>query len=125
MDCAFCSREVPKGAGFLFAKKDGTSFLFCSSKCRNNQLKLKRVGKKAEWVKRFGKSRKARAEAEKPAEKQVEKPKATEPKAEKPAEKQVEKPKATEPKAEKPAEKPKEEPKKGKPPEAKKAEEKK
>ena len=107
MDCAFCSREVPKGAGFLFAKKDGTSFLFCSSKCRNNQLKLKRVGKKAEWVKRFGKSRKARAEAEKPAEKQVEKPK------------------ATEPKAEKPAEKPKEEPKKGKPPEAKKAEEKK
>ncbi len=52
MRCAFCQKEVGKGAGYLFSKKDGTTFFFCSSKCRNNQLGLKRVGKKAAWVKR-------------------------------------------------------------------------
>jgi len=52
MRCAFCQKEVGKGAGYLFSKKDGTTFFFRSSKCRNNQLGLKRVGKKAAWVKR-------------------------------------------------------------------------
>ncbi|MBD3397582.1 50S ribosomal protein L24e [Candidatus Micrarchaeota archaeon] len=52
MKCAFCSKDLSKGAGYLFSKKDGTTYMFCSSKCRNNQLGLKRVGKKAPWVKR-------------------------------------------------------------------------
>ncbi len=52
MACSFCSKEIPKGKGYTFAKKDGTTYSFCSSKCRNNQLGLKRVGKKADWVKR-------------------------------------------------------------------------
>jgi large subunit ribosomal protein L24e len=52
MKCAFCGKEAAKGAGHLFAKRDGTTFFFCSSKCRNNQLRLKRVGKKSPWVRR-------------------------------------------------------------------------
>ena len=51
-DCSFCDSEIPKGKGIVYAKKDGTTFFFCTSKCRNNQLGLKRVGKKAAWVKR-------------------------------------------------------------------------
>jgi len=50
--CSFCSKEIGKGTDYIFAKKDGSVFHFCSSKCRNNQLGLKRVGKKADWVKR-------------------------------------------------------------------------
>ncbi|MBD3389859.1 50S ribosomal protein L24e [Candidatus Micrarchaeota archaeon] len=52
MKCAFCNTEVEKGRGFLYAKKDGSTYFFCSTKCRNNQLGLKRVGKKAPWVRR-------------------------------------------------------------------------
>ncbi len=61
MRCSFCSKEVGKGKGYLYSKKDGTTSFFCSSKCRNNQLGLKRVGKKAPWVKR----KKAAAETKK------------------------------------------------------------
>jgi len=50
--CSFCSKEISKGKVYIYAKKDGTTFTFCSSKCRNNQLGLKRVGKKAAWVKK-------------------------------------------------------------------------
>ena len=52
MKCSFCGKEVGKGQGYIYAKKDGTTFFFCTSKCRNNQIGLKRVGKKAPWVKR-------------------------------------------------------------------------
>lgn len=52
MKCSFCNVELPKGTEFIFAKKDGTVYPFCSSKCRNNQLRLKRVGKKSPWVRR-------------------------------------------------------------------------
>jgi ribosomal protein L24E len=52
MACSFCNREIPKGSAYIFAKKDGTTVSFCSSKCKSNQLGLKRVGKKAPWVKR-------------------------------------------------------------------------
>jgi len=52
MRCSFCSSEIPKGAGLIYAKKDGTTFFFCGSKCKSNQLDLGRVGKKAAWVRR-------------------------------------------------------------------------
>jgi large subunit ribosomal protein L24e len=52
MACSFCGKEVPKGSEYVFAKKDGTILMFCSSKCKSNQLGLKRVGKKAPWVRR-------------------------------------------------------------------------
>ncbi len=52
MRCSFCNAEMPKGTGMLYAKKDGTTFFFCGSKCRRNLIGLSRVGKKTAWVKR-------------------------------------------------------------------------
>ena len=49
-DCSFCDSEIPKGKGIVFAKKDGTVFYFCSSKCRKNTLKLKREGRRQNWT---------------------------------------------------------------------------
>ncbi|VVB65783.1 50S ribosomal protein L24e [Candidatus Gugararchaeum adminiculabundum] len=36
MKCSFCTREVEKGTGVLFVKKDGTTLGYCSTKCRRN-----------------------------------------------------------------------------------------
>lgn len=52
MKCSFCNMEIPKGGAYIFAKRDGTTVSFCSSKCKSNQLGLKRVGKKSPWVRR-------------------------------------------------------------------------
>ncbi|MBN2121726.1 50S ribosomal protein L24e [Candidatus Micrarchaeota archaeon] len=52
MRCSFCNTEIANGKAYIFAKKDGTTVTFCSSKCKSNQLGLSRVGKKAPWVKR-------------------------------------------------------------------------
>lgn len=49
--CSFCSYEFGKGSGILYAKKDGTIFYFCSSKCRKNQLELGREGRRQKWTK--------------------------------------------------------------------------
>ena len=49
--CSFCSGELEKGTGMLYAKKDGTIFYFCSSKCRKNMLGLKREGRRQKWTK--------------------------------------------------------------------------
>lgn len=54
--CSFCGVDIPKGRGLLFSKKDGTTFYFCSSKCRRNQLNLGRVGKKIKWAKKTRKA---------------------------------------------------------------------
>ena len=51
VNCSFCSFEVKKGTGTLYAKKDGTTYNFCSSKCRKNQLGLGREGRRIKWTK--------------------------------------------------------------------------
>lgn len=48
--CSFCNDELPKGTGYLYAKKDGTISYFCSGKCRKNQLYLKREGRRQKWT---------------------------------------------------------------------------
>lgn len=54
--CSFCGIDLAKGTGRLYAKKDGTVFYFCSSKCMKNQFKLRRVGKKVKWAKKTRKA---------------------------------------------------------------------
>ncbi len=49
--CSFCGDNAPKGTGVLFVKKDGTTYFFCSSKCRKNLLKLGREGRRFKWTK--------------------------------------------------------------------------
>ncbi len=51
MKCSFCNKEIPKGTGIMYVKKDGTIYYFCSKKCEKNMLKLKRKAKKLKWVK--------------------------------------------------------------------------
>jgi large subunit ribosomal protein L24e len=40
------------GTGLMYVKKDGKVFYFCSSKCKKNQLLLKRDSKKQTWVRK-------------------------------------------------------------------------
>jgi len=49
--CSFCGDEIAKGTGVLFVKRDGTTYFFCSSKCRKNLLKLGREGRRFKWTK--------------------------------------------------------------------------
>ncbi len=50
VSCSFCSGEIKKGTGMMYAKKDGTLFYFCSSKCRKNLLGLGREGRLQKWT---------------------------------------------------------------------------
>ena len=48
--CNFCGTEIKLGRGTIYAKKDGTTFNFCSSKCEKNQIVLKRKPAKTKWT---------------------------------------------------------------------------
>jgi len=48
--CSFCGDELAKGSGSIYVKKDGTALFFCSSKCKRNQLNLKREGRRQMWT---------------------------------------------------------------------------
>ncbi|MEM2948270.1 MAG: 50S ribosomal protein L24e [Candidatus Anstonellales archaeon] len=67
MECYFCGREIPKGRGLMFVKADGTTYYFCSDKCKKNSLKLKREGRKSKWTEKF---RRFREETKKTGEKE-------------------------------------------------------
>jgi large subunit ribosomal protein L24e len=67
--CSFCGREMEPGTGSLFIRKDGSTFQYCSSKCRKNSLHLGRVPRRVRWTQQYanlkaaGKSKEARAPA--------------------------------------------------------------
>ncbi|MCJ7444894.1 MAG: 50S ribosomal protein L24e [Methanotrichaceae archaeon] len=49
--CSFCSKSIESGTGKLYARKDGTIYYFCSSKCENN-VKLGRVTRRVKWARK-------------------------------------------------------------------------
>jgi len=51
--CIFCGKEQDDYKGIFLMKNDGSTWYFCSSKCRNNQLKLKRDKRKFRWTEAF------------------------------------------------------------------------
>lgn len=57
MDCSFCGKNIPKGTGFLFAKKTGQVYSFCSRKCEHNMLHLGRQSRDTRWTKDFAKTK--------------------------------------------------------------------
>ncbi|MFA6530298.1 MAG: 50S ribosomal protein L24e [Candidatus Micrarchaeia archaeon] len=63
--CSFCGDELKKGTGVMYAKRDGTLFYFCSSKCKKNQLGLGREGRKQKWTTSFKKYNEAVAKKKK------------------------------------------------------------
>jgi len=67
--CSFCGGEVQKGTGVIYAKRDGTLFYFCSSKCRKNQLVLGREGRKQKWTTNSRKYHEKAAKSEKAVKK--------------------------------------------------------
>lgn len=54
--CTFCGNQVAKGTGMIYVFKSGKTASFCSSKCRKNQLKLKRKAIHSKWTTRFVKN---------------------------------------------------------------------
>ncbi|OGS48911.1 MAG: hypothetical protein A3K68_07225 [Euryarchaeota archaeon RBG_16_68_13] len=48
--CSFCGNDIEPGTGKMFIRKDGTIFLFCSSKCQANLLALGRVPRWTPWT---------------------------------------------------------------------------
>jgi large subunit ribosomal protein L24e len=49
--CSFCNRIIEPGTGKLYARRDGTVFYFCSSKCENN-VALGRVTRRVKWARK-------------------------------------------------------------------------
>lgn len=41
---------MPKGTGEIYVLDDGTTLNFCSSKCKSNQIGLKREGRLVKWT---------------------------------------------------------------------------
>lgn len=49
MKCSFCNTDIAKGRATIFAKKDGTVYYYCSSKCEKN-ANMGRTPRKTAWV---------------------------------------------------------------------------
>jgi large subunit ribosomal protein L24e len=53
MKCTFCGKEIPEGHGTIYAKKDGTTYYFCSKKCRHSLLTKKHKAHKTKWTNEY------------------------------------------------------------------------
>ena len=49
MKCKFCNKEIERGTGMKFVRKDGKVLNLCSKKCERNLLTLKRNPNKRKW----------------------------------------------------------------------------
>ena len=56
--CNFCEQELPTGGGKVYAKKDGSTYYFCSNKCEKNMIMLKRKPVKTKWTNAHNKLKK-------------------------------------------------------------------
>jgi len=50
VNCSFCGKDIPKGTGLMFIKKDAKVLNFCSRKCEKNMLVLKRKARNMPWT---------------------------------------------------------------------------
>jgi len=91
--CSFCGTDVEPGTGSIYVKGDGSLLYLCSSKCRRNELNLKRRARRLKWTEVYEERLRRRAQAARARKKVKEKPKA-EPKAKKKEEKPKTKSKA-------------------------------
>lgn len=53
MKCTFCGVEIKEATGLIYAKKDGTTYNFCSSKCKKSLLDKKFKPHKTRWTEKF------------------------------------------------------------------------
>ena len=50
MKCSFCGKEIKRGQGILYVKKDGSLIYFDDGKCQINMLELGRKAAKLKWA---------------------------------------------------------------------------
>ncbi|MBM3247249.1 50S ribosomal protein L24e [Candidatus Pacearchaeota archaeon] len=50
--CSFCKKNYEFPRGLTLVLNDGNIMYFCSSKCRKNQLKMRRDNKKVNWIRK-------------------------------------------------------------------------
>jgi large subunit ribosomal protein L24e len=48
--CNFCGKDISLGYGIMLVRNDGSTYWYCSSKCRKNALKLKKDPRKLKWT---------------------------------------------------------------------------
>jgi len=53
--CSFCGKEIEKGTGKMYVKKDAKILNFCTNKCEKNLIKLKRKPIQTRWSKLYKK----------------------------------------------------------------------
>ena len=63
--CTFCGTDVEPGTGSIYVRNDGTLFYLCSSKCRRNQILLKRRPRQLKWTEVYEERIRRRAQAAK------------------------------------------------------------
>jgi large subunit ribosomal protein L24e len=79
--CTFSGKDIPKGQGIMYVRKNGQILWFLNSKCELNFLKLKRKPVNYKWSTHYKKE--GASKADKSAEVSQAKPKATKPVAKK------------------------------------------
>ncbi|PIN79797.1 50S ribosomal protein L24e [Candidatus Woesearchaeota archaeon CG10_big_fil_rev_8_21_14_0_10_34_8] len=53
--CVFSGKEIPRGQGIMYVRKNGQILWFMNSKCERNYLKLKRKPVDYKWSKLYKK----------------------------------------------------------------------
>jgi large subunit ribosomal protein L24e len=48
--CSFCGNEIEPGTASMHVRRDGVVRYFCSSKCRNNALRMGRQPRDVKWT---------------------------------------------------------------------------
>ena len=48
--CSFCGKDIEKGTGLIYVRKDGKLYQFDKRKCEKNMLKLKRKPANIKWA---------------------------------------------------------------------------
>ncbi len=90
--CSFCGTDIEPGTGSIYVKGDGSLLYLCSSKCRRNEVYLKRRARRLKWTEVYEERIRRRAQAARARKKVKVTPKAK-PKAKKKEEKAKAKPK--------------------------------
>ena len=53
--CSFCGYDIPIGRGFMYVRRDGTIYNFCTNRCKKAMLKYKKNPRKTRWTSFYGK----------------------------------------------------------------------
>ena len=61
--CSFCGTDVEPGTGSIYVRNDGSLLYLCSSKCRRNQIYLKRRARRLKWTEVYEERTRRRAQA--------------------------------------------------------------